>query len=210
MVIMNRYTKMYGWLYEAFGTIEFTINDFRAVFPSPQHTKIIHDLINLDFVKRVKRGIYKVRAPKEFVRNIVEDNLKQGDILKEAEKKYAFCGSDAVGLWTDGYYWTGFTKGFKPVHVKVLKKDLSYWRGFFKKNNVEFALENERKTLFGLTYILHPARDFKVEIRDDIYVVPLKEVIAFCKENELTYRPALEYLDEKYHLHLFKKYEHVH
>jgi hypothetical protein len=180
MVIMNRYTKMYGWLYEAFGTIEFTINDFRAVFPSPQHTKIIHDLINLDFVKRVKRGIYKVRAPKEFVRNIVEDNLKQGDILKEAEKKYAFCGSDAVGLWTDGYYWTGFTKGFKPVHV------------------------------FGLTYILHPARDFKVEIRDDIYVVPLKEVIAFCKENELTYRPALEYLDEKYHLHLFKKYEHVH
>lgn len=210
IVIMNRYTKMYGWLYEAFGDEEFTINEFKAVFPSPQHAKTIYDLINLDFVRRVKRGKYKVTAPEEFVHQIIRDNLKQEDILKTAEKKYAFCENAAVGLWTDGYYWTGFTKGFKPIHIKILKKDLRYWRDFFRERDVEFSLENENKTLFGITYILHPARDLKIEIKDDTNVVPLKEVVKFCKANELTYRPALEYLDEKYHLNLLESYEHVH
>ena len=32
---------------------------------------------------------------------------------------------------------------------------------------------------------------------------------ALCKENKLTYMPALEYLDKKYHLNLFEEYEHI-
>lgn len=197
---MNKYTKMYGWLWEAFGKEEFTMNGFKAVFPSPQHAKIIHDLIDLGFVRRVRRGKYAVIEPKKFVHKIVNESMKQEDILSRADRKYAFCGNIAVGLWTEGYYWTGFTKGFKPIHIKVLKKDLRYWKEFFKKNNAEFALENDRKTLFGPTYILQLAMDFKIEFKDNVKVIPLEEVIRFCKANELTYKPALEYLEEKYHL----------
>jgi sugar-specific transcriptional regulator TrmB len=210
IVIMNRYTKMYGWLCEAFGREEFTIKEFKAVFPSPQHAKIIHDLIDSGFVKRIERGVYRVTEPSKLVEQIVEESLRQEHVLKEAERKYAYCDNDAVALWTDGYYWTGFTKGFKPIHIKALREDLGYWKRFFKGKKVEFALEGESKTLFGLTYILHPNDDFKVEIRDGVPVIPLEEVVKFCKANELTYRPALEHLDEKYNLRLFEKYEHVH
>lgn len=210
MVIMNKYTKMYGWLFEAFGHKEFTINEFKAIFPSPQHTKIIFDLIRSDYIRRISRGTYKVTPPNDFVRQIVLDNLEKEHILTDAKRKYAYSENDAVGIWTDGYYWTGFTRGFKPIHIRVLKKDLGYWLELFGKMDCEFALENESKTMFGITYILHPKKELKIEKKDGIFVIPLKEVIEFCWKNELTFRPALEYLDKRYDLNLFESYEHAH
>ena len=201
---------MYGWLFESFGVKEFTINEFKAVFPSPQHAKIIFDLIRSDYIRRISRGRYRVTPPDEFVHHIVSDNLKKEKILMEAIRRYAYCANDAVGIWTDGYYWTGFTKGYKPIHIKVRSKDLVYWKRFFKKLGAEFALEDEDRTLFGLTYILHPDKRLKIENKDGICVIPLKEVIQFCQANELTFRPALEYLDDRYELNLFDNYEHVH
>ena len=206
---MGKYIKMYGWMYEVFRNEEFTINDFKAVFPSPSPGKIIYDLIRLNYVDRVKRGRYKVIAPGEFVRKIVEENLKQVDVLKYAKKKYAYCDNDAVSIWTDGYYWTGFTAGFKPIHIKILKRDLEWWRNFFKEKDVEFSIIGERRTLFGLLYVLHPEEEFIVEKKEGVLVIPLTEVIEFCKENELTYRPALEYLDKNYKLKLFEEYEYL-
>lgn len=207
---MKKNVKMYGWMYEAFGSREFTMNEFRAVFPSSQHAKVIHDLVKLDFIKRIKRGRYNVVEPVEFVHSIVKDNLKQEDLIKIAERKYVYCNSDAVRIWSDGYYWTGYTKGFKPTHIKILKKDLKYWVEFFHKHKAEYVIEKENKTLFGLTYILHLSDKLTIEKKDGISVIPLDEVIEFCKINELTYMPALEYLDEKYHLNLFERHEHIH
>lgn len=200
---------MYGWLYNTFGNNTFSIDDFRMNFPSPQPAKAVHDLIKLDFMKRVKRSKYKVVRPKEFIERIVSENLEKDVILENAERRYAFSDSTAVNIWSDGYYWTDFTKGFKPVHIKVLKKDLDYWNDFFERNDVEYVFEDEHKTLFGLTYIVHPVDTLKTELKDDAHVVPLEETVKFCKENEFIYRPALEYLDKKYKLHLFKDYEQV-
>jgi hypothetical protein len=201
---------MYGWLFESFGVNEFTIDDFKAVFPSPQHAKIIFDLIRSDYIRRISRGRYRVMSPDEFVHQIVSDSLRKEKILTEASKRYAYCANDAVGIWTEGYYWTGFTKGYKPIHIRILRRDLGYWEKFFKKRDAEFALEGEDRTLFGLTYILHPAKRLQIEAKEGISVIPLKEVIEFCQANELTFRPALEYLDNRYELNLFDKYEHIH
>jgi hypothetical protein len=207
---MNKYTKMYGWLFEAFGTREFTISEFKAVFPSPQHAKIIFDLIRSDYIRRISRGKYRVTPPEKFMHQIVLDSLEKEHILMNAKRKYAYCENDAVGIWTDGYYWTGFTRGYKPIHIRILKKDLRYWLEFFKSMDCEYALENENKTMFGITYILHPKKEVKIKEKDGIFVIPLKEVIEFCRANELSFRPALEYLDERYDLNLFDSYEHVH
>ncbi len=207
---MNRYTRMYGWLYEAFGEHAFTMSDFKAVFPSPQHPKTVHDLIRLGFLRRVGRGTYRVTEPEELVRWLVEDNLRQGEILLESDRPWAFSDADAVRVWTDGYYWTGFTKGFKPVHVKVLRRDLSYWRKFMRRRDAEFVLESESKTLFGVTFVLHPEKELKVEVREGVNVVPLEEVLSFCMKDEYTYRPALEYLEYRHGLHLYETHEHGH
>jgi hypothetical protein len=78
------------------------IDEFRAVFPSPQLAKIIHDLIRLGYIERISRGSYKVNPPKKFVESIVEDNLKQRSVLRDVAKKYAYTDSDAVRIWTEG------------------------------------------------------------------------------------------------------------
>ena len=209
MVIMNRYTKMYGWLYTTFENKIFTIDDFRMIFPSPQPAKIIHDLIKLDFMIRVKRGRYKVVQPKDFVKKIVKENLETETVLKKSEKKYAFTNSTAVSIWTDGYYWTDFTKGFKPIHLNILKEDISYWEKFFRQNDAEYVFEGKNKTLFGLTYVLYPKEKFTIENKDGDFVTPLKKISKFCQKNIYLYRPALEYLDKKYDLNILDDYEQV-
>ena len=206
---MNRYTKMYGWLYTTFENKIFTIDDFRMIFPSPQPAKIIHDLIKLDFMIRVKRGRYKVVQPKDFVKKIVKKNLETETVLKKSEKKYAFTNSTAVSIWTDGYYWTDFTKGFKPIHLNILKEDISYWEKFFRQNDAEYVFEGKNKTLFGLTYVLYPKENFTIGNKDGDFVTPLKKILKFCQKNIYLYRPALEYLDKKYDLNILDDYEQV-
>jgi len=200
---------MYGWLYNSFENKTFTIDDFRMIFPSSQPTKIIHDLIKLDYMKRVKRGIYKVVQPNDFVKKIVKENLKKETILKKSNKKYAITESTAVSIWTDGYYWTDFTKGFKPIHINILKKDIKYWDSFFRQNDTEYVFEGKNKTLFGLTFILHPKEKIETENKNGNYVIPLKNIITFCQKNIYLYRPALEYLDKKYNLNIIDDYEQV-
>ena len=209
MVIMNRYTKMYGWLYTTFENKTFSIDDFKMIFPSPQPAKSIHDLIKLDFMIRVKRGRYKVVQPKDFVKKIVKENLETEAVFKKSEKKYAFTNSTAVSIWTDGYYWTDFTKGFKPIHLNILKRDVKYWEEFFRKNNTEYVFKGENKTLFGLTYVLHPKEKLIIENKDGDFIVPLKNIVEFCQKNIYLYRPALEYLDKKYNLNILDDYEQV-
>ena len=200
---------MYGWLYNTFGTTTFTIDDFRMNFPSQQPTKTIHDLIKLDFIKRKKRGTYQIVKPDEFVKNIVKENREKTDVLQQAKKKYVYAQSTAVNIWTDGYYWTDFTKGFKPIHINVLQNDIAYWKEFFTQHDAEYVIDGEHRTLFGVTYVVHPQETITAVTKDNNAVVPLKEIVQYCQTNIILYRPALEYLDKKYHLQLFKNYESI-
>ena len=206
---MNKNIRIYAWLQEVFGSNSFPVDEFRAVFPSSQATKTLFDLAKLGFLIRIKKRVYKTIEPAEFIRKIVEENSKAEYALQKSDKKYAYCCNDAVIIWTEGYSWTGFTKGYKPIHIKVLKHDVKYWAAFFKKAGVEFVFENEvkSKTLFGIVYILHPVEKMSIEIKNTLPVVPLKETVRFCRENELAYFPALEYLNEKYKLNLMVKKE---
>ncbi|MBI1744410.1 hypothetical protein HYR54_15275 [Candidatus Acetothermia bacterium] len=195
---MNQYTEMYAWIRHSFGDAPFSIDSFRSVFPTSQAPKVIHDLVREGYLHRTDRGVYRAVKPHELVDGIVQRDYKAKDILRQSEKKYAYCESTAVSIWTEGYYWTGFTKGFKPSHIKVRQRDLPHWQDFFERHHVRFALYDESKTLFGYVYILHPARDFRVANKDGSWAVPLEEIVEFCLENEMSYQPALEYLDEHY------------
>ena len=80
------------------------------------------------------------------------------------------------------------------------EKDLNFWKAFFRKNRVRFALAGESRTLYGKVFVLHPGKLVRSVDKDGIKVVPLKEVVDFCLKREIVYEPALEYLDEKYHI----------
>lgn len=194
---MDKYTELYAWIWRTFQREEFSIDQFRFTFPTSQAPKVIHDLVKKGYLQRTGRGIYKAIEPEDFIQGIVENEMDYA-FLEKAGKNYAFCENTAVSIWTDGYYWTGFTRGFKPVNLAVRGKDLRFWKDFFRKKGISYALEGENRTLYGQVYVLHPKRQFKSVRKNGLMVVPLEDVVSFCLERELTYEPALEYLDEKY------------
>lgn len=204
---MNLYTELYSWIWITFGKDKFSIDEFRSVFPTSQAPKVVHDMAKKGYLIRFSRGFYKALEPNAFVRRIVQEETAL-DILQKAIKPFAFCDSTAVTIWTDGYYWSGFTKGFKPVHIAIDKKDLSYWKEFLKNNGARFAIEGESRTLFGQVYILHPRKGVKPVSKEGSYVIPLQGVIKYCLDLEMVYEPALEYLDKKYSIG-YKKREHL-
>jgi len=170
------------------------------MFPTSQAPKIVHDLVRDGYLIRVRRGIYQAVTPHHFIEGVVERSQNTKDIVEKAERPYAFCDITAVAVWTSGYYWTGFTKGYKPFHIKVAKKDLSYWQDFLKMNQARFAQANENRTLFGFVYILHPQRSVNPVEHEGQFVMSLEDTVKFCLDYELGYQPALEYLDEHFNI----------
>jgi hypothetical protein len=194
---MDKYTELYAWVWKTFQGEAFSIDQFRFNFPTTQAPKVIHDLIDKGYLEREERGVYKAIEPKEFIQGITEHELDYGS-LESTGKDYAFCENTAVSIWTDGYYWTGFTKGFRPLHVAVRKKDMHYWMSYLRIKGINYALEGKRRTLYGQVYILHPMENLKPDQKNGLRVIPLEDVISFCMERELAYEPALRYLNEKY------------
>jgi hypothetical protein len=205
-VIMDKYTELYAWIWKAFGRESFTMDQFRSTFPTSQGPKVAHDLVKKGYLKRMGRGIYGAVEPKAFIEGIAGTEADYG-LMESAGKEYAFCESTAVSIWTDGYYWTGFTKGFRPVHAAVRKRDLAFWKKLFRKMGVKYVLEGESRTLYGQVLVLHPREKLTYVERDGMKVVPLGEVVEYCTNHELVYGPALEYLDEK-HAIGYRKREH--
>jgi len=193
-VIMTEYTALYAWIWHSFREKPFSIDEFRATFPSPHSAKVLHDLAKKGYLKRIKRGLYKTLKPNKWIEEIIKANAGKDTILDEAVKKYAYCENTAVSIWSNGYYWTGFTRGFKPKHIKVKKEDLAYWKNFFKEKGASYNVEGENKTLYGLVYILHPSKDFCVVEKNGVRVIPLGEVVAYCEKRRLAFEPAIEYL----------------
>ena len=196
---MDRYTELYAWMWKSFGEEDFTVDQFRMVFPTSQAPKVIHDLARKGYISRVGRATYRVAEPEEFVRRMSEQN-PDDRALEDAGKDYAFCDSTAVAIWTSGYYRTGYTRGFRPVHVAVREDDLGSWKAFFRRKKVRFAIEGESRTLYGKVYVLHPRKSVRPVEHEGSRVVPVGETVGFCLEREIAYEPALEYLDEKYRI----------
>src|SRR3990170_1029102 len=126
------------------------MDEFRAVFPSPDPAKVLHDMARLNLIHRTGKATYISVRPADLARKIVEESMARERILEDTNLPFAFSHDDAVTIWTDGSYWTGFTAGFKPVHLQVNKADREAWQRFLTENQADYAFEDERKTMCGL------------------------------------------------------------
>jgi hypothetical protein len=82
--------------------------------------------------------------------------------------------------------------------LKIEKKDLKKWQGFFSSRRQRFYVKDQpiRRTLFGLFYVLYPEVDFRTEEINGSSIIPLKETVEFCQKNIYSYEPALEMLND--------------
>ena len=162
------------------------MKEFSSTFPSPDPNKVLHDMTRKKLLERVGWGKYKVNSSEQYLAK--RTNIAGSyDLLKEAGMRYALTGPDAVFFWTKGGYQAD---------------------RFFGSMKMRFYVEGQpsKQTLFGVFYVLYPDVNFETEEVGGFCLVPLKEAVEFCQNNIYSYEPALEMLDEMYHLGLHVRY----
>ncbi len=190
----SRYEGLYAWIYSVFQDQRFTTTDFRETFPSPAPGKVLADLRRLGYISRVSRGAYTVVPPDEHLRRIVAQANRALGLPEEAGRPYAYSRDTAIAIWTDFTYWTGFTRGFRPLHIDVQSRDVPYWTAFFAASGAPVTTETSRDTLFGAVHVLHRVPIVRSVRRSGVRVVPRDEAHAYAAARPYLYEPVLETL----------------
>src|SRR3989337_2424041 len=193
----NEYTELYAWTHGAFGDKECSTADFRENFPSPHPKKVLSDLQRLGYLRRESRGRYRVVRPAEWLDSIIERGDRSRDIAESAGLPYAYSHETAITIWTDGGYWTGFTRGFRPLHMEVLKKETNAWLEYFKRSGARAITDRDRRTLFGVVHVLHPVVRVRASRHRGARVVPITDALALAETSPYLYERVIPILRRK-------------
>lgn len=177
---------------------DFSGGEFARAFASPNPRKVLHDMAEKGLLERMERGRYRVRSIADYSKT--RNDVKAGyDLLAGVKMPYALTNVDAVFLWTRGGYNAGRFFGFYPIHLKVLKRDLSRWRRFFAESRRKAVTAGRRpkETLFGVFYLLYPVNRLEAVTVENLRVESLDKTLEFCRNNVYTFGPALEILTER-------------
>ena len=171
---------------------EFTQSDLDWIVGQSMKKKIFSLLLNNGWIKKASSTSYKCVNPEIILKGLLE--FKVPKIIKEATKPYAFTGLSAVEIWSDySYIQRGTEKS--PYYLKVLKKDLQYWKNFFNK----YRIPNYVKTggTIGEFVILEPVEELSFVEKNEVKVESLKETERIAKSNSF-YGYPYNYIKEKY------------
>jgi hypothetical protein len=191
IIMANAYDDLYVWLRVAYRGEPFTVSEFRAMFPSPAPAKVLFDLRRLGYIEAGSHGKYKVIGPDMRVQRTVERAERSFGVPAMAGLPYAYSRDTAVSIWTDGGYWTGFTRGFRPLHMNILKRDVNAWLSFFRSAGARATVEGTRETLFGVVHVLHPVARVHAVEHGGVRVVPKDEAHAFAASRPYAYEPVV-------------------
>ena len=171
---------------------EFKQSELDWIVGQSMKKKIFSLLLRAGWVKKQSDNTYICINPEIVINSLLEFKVPQ--IIKEAEKDYAFTNLSAVEIWSDySYVQRGIEKS--PYFIKVLKKDLKYWKNFFNSHNIPNYV-NEGTTI-GEYMILIPVQKLNFVEKEGYKVESLKETIKLAKLNEM-YLYAYNYIRNKY------------
>ncbi|MDO8459592.1 MAG: hypothetical protein Q7S74_00640 [Nanoarchaeota archaeon] len=171
---------------------EFKQSELDWIVGQSMKKKIFSLLLRAGWVKKQSDNTYICINPEIIIKSLLEFKVPQ--IIKEAERDYAFTNLSAVEIWSDySYVQRGIEKS--PYFIKVLKKDLKYWKNFFNRHNIPNYV-NEGTTI-GEYIILIPVKKLSFVEKEDYKVESLKETIRIAKLNEM-YLYAYNYIRNKY------------
>lgn len=185
--------RAYALFFSKHGSREpFKQSELDWIVSQSMRKKIFSILLKAGWIAKESRDSYKCLEPENVVKGLVEFRVPQ--VIKEAKKPYAFTNLSAVEIWSDySYIQRGLEKS--PYFIKVLKKDLKYWKEYFNKRNIPNYI-NEGSTI-GEYVILMPANKINAVDKEGLKVEPLRRVLKIAKQNEM-YSYAYNYMREKY------------
>jgi len=185
--------KAYALFFSKHGSNEeFSQSELDWIVGQSMKKKIFSLLLKNGWIKKTSKNSYKCISPEVIFNGLLDFKIPQ--IVKEAKREYAFTGLSAVEIWSDySYIQRGREKS--PYYIKILKKDLKYWKNFFNQHRISTYVK-EGSTI-GEFVIFEPVDRLKFVEKDGIKVEKLKETERIAKINSF-YEYPYNYIKEKY------------
>lgn len=170
---------------------EFAQSDLDWIVGQSMKKKIFALLLNAGWIKKVSKNTYKCVEPKQVLLGLLD--FKVQSVIKESKRPYAFTGLSAVEIWSDySYIQRGIEKS--PYYIKVLKKDLKYWKAFFNDRRIPNYVGSG--SAIGEFVILEPVEIVYSVEKDGLRVETLQETEKIAKANNI-YAYAYNYMKRK-------------
>src|SRR3989344_5430975 len=151
-----------------------------------------------------KNVIYKKFRELDNVVSVIDKNNEFWEFIKNTKLKIRFVRGTAITIWTKGGFITGDFYD-KIYFLEAVEKDINSLKKELDEKNMAWT-ENKLINKRPLVYII-PKTEFDVEDISRLPVMPLKELIKYCKG--LYFDNVLEQLDLLYGLGLNKRYSEV-
>lgn len=127
------------------------------------------------------------------------------NFIRKTNLKVRLVGGTAISLWTRGSYITG--DFFDRIYIlEVAAKDLDNLKNELNRHKINYT-ESDKSGARPLVFLV-PKKDFSLERVKGIPMMPLKELIEWCKKLNLD--AVLEQLGALYSLGLKTRYSEVH
>ena len=136
--------------------------------------------------------------------SVVEKDNNFWELVKKLKIKIRFVRGTAATIWTRGSFITG--DFYDQIYfLEVNKKDMNALKNVLRREGIAYT-EGEANSKRPLVWIIK--RDnFKMEKKDGLPIMPLKELVEWGKELHL--ENILEQLDILYNLGLAARYSEV-
>lgn len=185
--------KAYALLFSKHGVQgEFKQSELDWVVSSSMKKKIFALLLRSGWIKKHSNRTYSCTNPSDAIKGLLE--FRVPEIMKRAKKEYSFTQLSAVEIWSDfSYVQRGREKS--PYFIKILRKDLKYWKEFFNIHEIPNYVESG--ATIGEYVILIPVSKLSFEEKSGFKVDPLRETMHYAKSNDM-FSYASEYMENKY------------
>jgi hypothetical protein len=193
-ILTKQEFSLYSLLYLKFGKSEFDLGGLRWYFSKQMLKKLVFNLVESNWLKSVRKGVYKCIAPDDGVKGLFEQRIEEE--LQKAGLKYGFTKASAAEIWSDETYVQRSWE-YSPFFVKVLKKDLGRWKKFLEKKEIKYFVGQSANAV-GEFVVLESVSSLEVVLHDDKPVEPLKETAQFCEKNKDSFEYVLAYFSQKY------------
>lgn len=185
--------KAYALLFSKHGTNgKFKQSELDWIVSASMKKKIFALLLRAGWIKKNIDSTYTCTNPSDAIKGLLE--FRVPTIIKSSKRGYAFTQLSAVEIWSDfSYVQRGIEKS--PYFVKVLQKDLKYWKAFFNSREIPNYVESG--ATIGEYIILVPVSSLSYKEKDGFKVDSLKETMHYAKSNDI-YAYASDYMENKY------------
>jgi len=185
--------RAYAVLFAKYGPREtFKQSALDWIVSQSMKKKIFALLLRTGWIRKEERDTYQCIQPEQAIRGLA--GFRVLNVMKKAEKPYAFTGLSAVEIWSD-YAYVQRSIEKSPYFISVLRKDLRYWKGFFRGEHVPWYVHEGSTT--GEYAVLMPVEHIAAAEKDGLKVEPLQKTLQAAKKNEM-YSYAYHYMRRKY------------